>query len=136
MNSSLLRRKKRTPESETYSEEPLSMQAVHKIQGSLQVWPQGHFGSGYPCPVTGSKDAQDEATSYGSLSPTLQFLSSREKAKVIRNLLVKDDLQLKSTVLSFSSCGLLFRQYFPASHEMLIDKQYSRHKECLRTINQ
>ena len=53
MNSSFHGRKKRTPESETYSEEPLSMQAVHEIQGSLQVWPQGHFGSGYPCPVTG-----------------------------------------------------------------------------------
>ena len=68
------------------------MQAVHEIQGSLQLWPQGHFGSVYPCPVTGSKDAQDEATSYDSLLPTLQFLSSREKAKVIRNLLVKDHL--------------------------------------------
>ena len=68
------------------------------------------------------------------LLPTLQFLSSREKAKVIRNLLVKDQLQVNSPVLSFSSCGLLFRQYFPASHEMLIDKQYPRDKECLSTL--
>ena len=46
------------------------MQAVHEIQGSLQLWPQGHFGSGYPCPVTGSKDAQDEAASYDSVTNT------------------------------------------------------------------
>lgn len=59
----------------------------------------------------------------------------KRKSKVIRNLLLKDHLQLKSTVLSFASWGLLFRKYFPGSHEMLIYKQYPRDKECLNTLS-